>query len=207
MNDQDGFLQKAYSVVDVSETRAFYEDWAATYDREIAENGYATPRRCAEALSEFLTDKDAPILDVGCGTGLSGVALAEAGFRTIDGNDLSAEMLKAAAARKGLYRKLWEADLNDPFPFEPGQYAAITAMGVLATSHAPASTIDDILAALASGGLFVFSLNDHTLQDPSYEARLVEYLDTGAARLLFKEHGDHLPGIDMKSNVYVLEKA
>ena len=29
----------------------------------------------------------------------------------------------------------------------------------------------------------------------------------GAARLLSKEYGDHLPGMDMKSNVYVVEKA
>ena len=70
-----------------------------------------------------------------------------------------------------------------------------------------ASTIDGILGTLDPGGLFVFSLNDHTLQDPDYEARIVEHTDSGAARLLFREYGDHLPGINMKSNVYVLEKA
>ena len=207
MSGETGFLQNAYKVEDTEQTRDFYQDWAATYDREIAENGYATPRRCAEALAQFQDDKSARILDIGCGTGLSGVALAEAGFANVDGSDLSAKMLKAAKAREGLYQNLWEADLNDPFPFEPGTYQSMSAMGVLATSHAPAGTIDQILAALDVGGLFVFSLNDHTLLDPDYEARIFENVDTGMARLLFREYGDHLPGINMKSNVYVLEKA
>lgn len=205
--NKDGYLQNAYKVEDTAQTKKFYEDWAATYDQEIAENGYATPRRCAEALAQVLKDRDAPILDIGCGTGLSGLALREVGFTTIDGTDLSPEMLKAAEARKGLYRKTWEADLAHPFPFEPGTYKAIAAMGVLATNHAPASTIDDILRVLKAGGLFVFSLNDHTLKDPSYESRILEYVDCGAARLLFRDYGEHLPGINMKSNVYVLEKA
>ncbi len=26
-------------------------------------------------------------------------------------------------------------------------------------------------------------------------------------KLLFKEYGDHLPGIDLKSSVYIVEKA
>lgn len=207
MGDDLGFLKNAYSVNNTQETREFYGKWAETYDQEIRENGYVTPQRCAAALAQFAPNLDAPVLDVGCGTGLSGVALRAAGFTTIDGNDLSAEMLAHARAREGLYRTLWEVDLENPLPFEPDTYAHVCAMGVLATSHAPASTIDDILAILPTDGLFVFSLNDHTLLDPDYEARIMENVDTGTVRLLFNDYGDHLPGIDLKSKVYVLQKA
>ena len=53
----------------------------------------------------------------------------------------------------------------------------------------------------------MFSFNDHALEDPANEAGLNEWLDCGAAHLLFKEYGAHLPGIDLNSNVYVVEKA
>jgi hypothetical protein len=61
--------------------------------------------------------------------------------------------------------------------------------------------------ALGRDGLLVLSLNDHALADPCNAARINEWTDCGAARLLFCEHGPHLPGIDLKSNVYVFEKA
>lgn len=200
-------LDTAYEVENIDQTREFYADWAETYDQEVLGHGYITPKRCAEALARFAPDKTAPVLDVGCGTGLSGRALSEAGFTTIDGSDLSPEMLEKARALKGVYRRLWQSDLDDPFPFDPGTYAHIAAMGVIASSHAPPETIDQIIAALPSGGLFVFSLNDHTLQDPAFEARIAENVDTGTARLLFKEHGPHLPGYGLESNVYLLQKA
>jgi len=145
-------------------------------------------------------------LDMGCGTGLSGIALRAVGFTSIDGCDLSEEMLDRAGEHKGLYRKLWLSDATQPFGFERGTYAHIAAMGVIAASHAPASTIDKVLQSLPKGGCFTLSLNDHTLQDPAFEARIVENIDTGNAMLLFREYGSHLPGLDMKSNVYVLQK-
>jgi predicted TPR repeat methyltransferase len=207
MSDEKGLLHKAYTIENTDQARDFYQDWAETYDEEITRNGYSTPRRCAESLAQFAPDKSAPLLDFGCGTGLSALALKAAGFTTIDGSDLSPEMLKRAAKRQDLYRDLIETDVENPFDFPVGTYQAIAAIGVIASSHAPAETIDAALAALPADGLLVFSLNDHTLQDPEFEARIVENLDTGMARLLFKEHGDHLPGHDLGSNVYVMQKA
>jgi predicted TPR repeat methyltransferase len=54
------------------ETRALYTDWAATYDADVT--GRATPRppgwpRRWRPMSPTAT---APVLDFGCGTGLSG---------------------------------------------------------------------------------------------------------------------------------------
>jgi len=206
MTEIPEFLKDAYDLETTDKTRDFYNGWADTYDTEIAANGYQTPKRCAAALAEFAPDKTAPVLDVGCGTGLSGVALRAAGFSTVDGCDLAQEMLDLAAKRDGIYRDLWLSDVNDPFKFEVGTYTHISAMGVIAEGHAPAATIDMILNLLPSGGCFVFSLNDHTLKNPSFEARIAENIDTGYAVLLFREYGPHLPGLDMQSNVYVLQK-
>ncbi|WP_299699512.1 methyltransferase domain-containing protein [uncultured Tateyamaria sp.] len=199
-----GFLDKAYQARDATSTRALYDDWATSYEAEVAENGYATPGRCAEALQKYVTDLSAPILDFGCGTGLSGLALKLAGFEVIDGVDLSAEMLEGAHA-KGVYRHLDQIVAGGALPRD--DYSAMAAIGVIGAGAAPIDVLHTLMRALHKGGRLVFSFNDHALEDPANEAGVAAWTDCGAGRLLFKEHGDHLPGIDLKSNVYVLEKA
>ena len=97
------FLSNAYTLGGPEAVTEFYQDWAASYDAEIEQNGYATPRRCAKALGALASDLDAPVLDLGCGTGLSGLALRAAGFTCIDGVDVSAAMLEQARSREGVY--------------------------------------------------------------------------------------------------------
>ncbi len=201
----EGFLNKVYDARDAKSTRKLYDDWSASYDAEVAENGYATPGRCAAALAAHSRDLEAPILDFGCGTGLSGLALALAGFSTIDGLDLSAEML-AIAREKGTYRALDLIEADTPLPHQPGTYAAIAAIGVIGAGAAPISVFDILMDGLSAEGRLVLSFNDHALEDPIYEAKIQSYVDTGRARLLFQEYGDHLPGIGLNSNVYVLAK-
>ncbi|MGC1505707.1 MAG: methyltransferase domain-containing protein [Sulfitobacter sp.] len=198
------FLNKVYAATSEDETREIYDAWAESYETEISENGYATPGRCAAALAGVTRDKDMPLLDFGCGTGLSGQALTLAGFTTIDGIDLSAEML-AQAAGKGVYRNTRQVQADTPI--KTGSYKNIAAIGVIGSGAAPVSVLDMLMKALPRDGRLVFSFNDHTLKDPVHEARINEWTDCGAARLIFRERGAHLPGINMQSIVYILEKA
>ena len=193
-----GHLDRAYDVSTPEETRALYEDWAATYDAEVAEKGYATPARCAEALARHAPLIE-PVLDIGCGTGLSGIALRARGFGAVDGADPSPEMLTRAEAT-GAYRGVRLSDPDDPF--EPGAYRIITAVGVIGAGAAPATLFDAAWDALPEGGLLCLSLNDHALAVPEFPARIEARRD----HLLFEEYGPHLPGIDLMSRVYVLEK-
>ncbi|MFZ5963747.1 class I SAM-dependent DNA methyltransferase [Thalassococcus sp. BH17M4-6] len=199
------FLDKAYGVDDPDSVRDLYDSWSASYDAEIAENGYATPGRAAKALRKYISDPGGPVLDYGCGTGLSGLALKLEGFAVLDGADISTEMLAQARA-KNIYRDLSELDPSAPPPFDKGAYAAIAAVGVIGAGAAPIGLLDDLMALLDSGGLLVFSLNDHALKDRRNKGRMNEHIDTGSARLLHAKHGPHLPGIGLKSSVYVLEK-
>lgn len=199
------FLDGAYDLPDTATTRAFYDDWAASYDAEIAENGYATPRRCAKALAA-IADAGAPVLDLGCGTGLSGVALAAAGFTAIDGAEPSAEM-RARAEARGVYRAVLAIEPDDPLPFTAGAYAHVVAAGVISPGHAPPETVDKVLAILPPGGFLVFSLNDHALAEPEFPGKADQVVADGTARLVQRDHGPHLPGIGLEATVYVLQKA
>ncbi|MFA3915475.1 class I SAM-dependent DNA methyltransferase [Ruegeria hyattellae] len=200
------FLDKTYGLSTTDETRDHYDKWAASYEAEVSENGYVTPGRVADALWVKLPEPQTPILDFGCGTGLSGLALRRAGFEVIDGMDPSPEMLEGARA-KAAYRALDVLDLHDPEPLAKAAYKAITAIGVLGTGAAPPATFDLLMNALGRGGMLAFSYNDHALADRHFTGKLNEWLDCGAARLLFREYGPHLPGKDMGADVYVLEKA
>jgi predicted TPR repeat methyltransferase len=196
------FLSQVYREQSPEQVRALYDDWAASYEAEIAENGYVTPARCAAALLGAGADPALPVLDFGCGTGLSGLALKLARFEVIDGRDLSTGMLDKARD-KGVYRDLAPIGPNDPIP---SGYAAIAAIGVVSPGAAPLPVLDRLIGALEPAGKIVFSFNDHALEHDGFRTKVDDLLAEGGVRELFREHGDHLPGINLKSTVYVLEK-
>ncbi len=198
----DRFFDKVYQLGDAEETRDFYDEWSGQYDADVTGAGYATPARAARALASQLADKSVPILDFGCGTGMSGAALRREGFTTIDGLDPSAEML-AGAREKAIYRRLGQIE---PGSALPAGYAAICAIGVIGCGAAPVEVFDDIMAALSPGALFTLSYNDHALEVPEYLAKLESYTAAGKARLLVEDYGPHLPKLGTNSKVYVLQK-
>ncbi|MEM6680596.1 MAG: methyltransferase domain-containing protein, partial [Pseudomonadota bacterium] len=139
------------------------------------------------------------------GTGLSGVALTAAGFSTIDGFDLSDEML-ALAEQKKAYRSLAPLDLSGPLPFADESFANAAAIGVIAPELMPMTVIDEMLRVLPSGGCLVFSANDHAAADGRIAGRIMELTDCGYAELLFSEYGEHLPELELQSTVTVLRR-
>lgn len=199
------FFDRAYRTTEQHAVHDLYDDWAETYDADVIENGYVTPKRCAAALAMHLPTRDAPILDFACGTGLSGEAIAAHGFTVIDGVDLSDAMLKTARKRN-IYRSLFKADPDQAPSIAPGDYTAITAIGAISPGAAPASYFDKLLSCLVPGGLIVLSYNDHTLADRDYTSRLENALNNENVRERFREHGDHIVKLGSKSTVYVLEK-
>ncbi|MGB0507942.1 MAG: class I SAM-dependent DNA methyltransferase [Pikeienuella sp.] len=199
------FLTDAYGNEGGTASAEFYDDWAKSYEDEVKENGYATPGRCAEALASVVGDLGAAVIDIGCGTGLSGAALRDAGFTNINGWDPSAEMLEQAHA-SGIYRKLEQIDPEAPLSAHEGVYVNAMAAGVFSPAVAPPEAFDQTFEFLPRGGCLAVSLNDHAIEDGAHLWRMNAILDAGIAVMKFKEYGDHMPGIDMKSWVYVLEK-
>lgn len=185
----------------VKETLKVYADWADTYDKDVVGGGYHTPDRIAAALLPFLAG-GGPILDFGCGTGVSGQALTKADIGPLHGTDISAEML-AQARTKGVYEKLWQSQPGTA-PAEKGAYRAVVAAGVISLGAAPPETLDLLLGTLDTGGLMGLSFNDPTLQDGSYDKQLQAAVEARRCEVLFREHGPHLVEMSMGSDVIVL---
>jgi len=200
----DTFFDRVYTPMNQAETRDFYDEWAAQYETDIAGAGYATPKRAAQLLANIVSDKSTAVLDVGCGTGLSGIAFQAEGFLHIDGVDPSAKMLESAKSKRA-YRELTKIEPGAPLPTA---YAVIAAVGVIGCGAAPVTLFDDVMTALEPAGLFVLSLNDHALAVPEFMDKLISYTDTNRAVLLAEDYGPHLPdlGQNSMSKVFVLQK-
>jgi predicted TPR repeat methyltransferase len=91
--------------------QAAFDRFGPEYHRAILATG--VPARAAEILMPFL-HPDAQGIDLGCGSGVLGLALRDAGLkRPLDGVDLSPVMLDLAR-ETGCYRRLERANLLLP---------------------------------------------------------------------------------------------
>src|SRR5262249_34468402 len=92
--------------------RHLFDQFAPAYDRRMLEElGYQAPAilRALFAMLKGSEARNLAILDLGCGTGLSGAAFKGLAAR-LDGVDLSPNMIEAAKER-GIYDRLEVADL------------------------------------------------------------------------------------------------
>lgn len=204
MSDKKDVLRPAlWTPRSVAETMAVYADWADNYDADVTARGYRTPDRLAAALARFVLP-DLGILDFGCGTGIGGAALRRAGFTSIDGTDVTAEMLEKANLR-GIYRKTWHST-PEQMNFEQGAYPVIAAIGVISLGAAPPEILAPLVAQLDRDGLLALSFNDPTLGDQSYTDALHHEVAQAHVEVIFREHGPHLDDVGMGSDVIILRR-
>lgn len=165
------FLDRIYALEDDGDVRSFYDEAAENYDEIlIAQVGYVSPAVCARTMAQFLADRNTPLLDLGCGTGLGGEALAALGYDRIDGVDFSTEMLAVARAR-GCYRRLSVADLNAGTDIPAHSYAAAVSVGVFG-QHVQADALDEAIRIVEPGGVFCFSVNERAFDGYGFRAKV-----------------------------------
>lgn len=202
----DGFFDHIYDAETPEEVQGVYDRFARDYDAAVTENGYATPARLAAMLSAKLPDmRDKPLLDFGCGTGLSGLALAAEGFAVIDGCDPSQAMIDQSRER-GVYRHLWSYPLaQPPDPKDLAEYPVFAAVGVVSVGAAPPDVLAYLIGALTKGSHLIFSYNSHTLEDETYMDALAAAKTDTSLKLLAEESGPHLPALGLTSTIYLFQ--
>jgi predicted TPR repeat methyltransferase len=146
-------VARARSLSSVQEAAALYAEWASTYDDDVfGELGFTGSARIAELLASVLPDPSEPVLDLGCGTGAVGRRLGQLGVTTVDGVDLSPEMI-AVASRTGAYRHLVVGDLNALPNRLDAPYAASVSAGTFTTGHVGPGAVPRLLELLRPRGL------------------------------------------------------
>jgi predicted TPR repeat methyltransferase len=180
---------------------------AAQFERHLVRDlEYRVPEALA-ALARPTLDAAAPAraIDLGCGTGLVGAALAQygaggpAGGVKLTGVDLSPRMLQIAAAR-GVYARLEQGEIAAVLGrVAPGSMHAVFAADVFIYVGDLAEVFAAVGRALAPRGVFAFSVEG--LEDGSYRllpseryAQSPAYLRSLAARAgLVERHLERAP--------------
>ncbi len=163
-------LKGAYALQTPEDSKRLYADWAATYDSSFADaHGYVSPQAVADAFAA--KNCPGPVLDIGAGTGLVGVALAHRNIGPIDGTDIAPEML-AEAALKDVYDRLFEGNVLDRLDVDDATYSGIVSAGTFTHGHVGPAAFDELLRVAKPGAWLVLSVNaEHYVAD-GFDAKL-----------------------------------
>lgn len=172
-------LDAAYSLETPEDNRALYGRWADTYEADfIAPRGYVYHHHVAALFAREQPERAGATLDVGCGTGIVGVALGELGFSVIDGLDLSPEML-AKSEEKGVYRTLVEADLTAAIPLADDVYDGVVSVGTFTHGHVGPAAIAELIRVAAPGARFALGINAEHFEAHGFAAEFDALVSAG----------------------------
>jgi len=147
---------KAAPRSDAGYVRHLFDQFSADYDaRMLSQLCYRAPqtlRELASLVMPGMTGLD--ILDLGCGTGLSGAAFKDRAGR-LDGIDLSPAMLAKARVR-GIYDHLAAGDIEAGLG--EADYDLILAADTLVYLGDLNPVMRSVAAALREGGFFLFTV-------------------------------------------------
>ena len=174
-------LDLVYAAKNPRELADAYAGWAASYDRETAELGYCLPFLIAAWVSRHVREGEGPLLDAGCGTGLAGPYLKALGYETIEGLDLSADMLRIAESR-GAYARLKQAEMGRRLPWTDGYFRAVFSTGVFTEGHAPADAVDELVRITGANGHVILTVRDSILVSGGFLRKFKELETSGKWR-------------------------
>ena len=134
---------------------SFFDWYADHFDEHLTKNlKYVGPQRVAAALRDARAQGVECALDLGCGTGMAGVAARDSAARFI-GVDLSPEMLRRAE-ETGVYAQLIEADLIAALQGLPeGSVDAAIAADVLVYVGALEELFAELTRVMEPDGVFI----------------------------------------------------
>jgi predicted TPR repeat methyltransferase len=155
---------RAGTYLDYEDVKAFFDVWARHPDQDVAgsvsyeadlNDCYFGPRVVAELLLAELDSRKKRILDIGCGTGLVGLPLIEAGH-VLYGVDLSREMLDLAV-EKG-YADVYAGDvLVDTLPWK-SEFDVLISVGVIGEWVPAIPLLERTIVHLAESSVIALSL-------------------------------------------------
>ena len=135
-----------------------FDNFAPTFDAHLDVLQYRVPQRIAALLQPRALEPLA-ILDLGCGTGQVGAALAGHGHRLI-GVDLSTKMLAQARARN-IYEQLHVEEIHMWLrDSDAASFDAVCAADVFIYIGSLEPLFRDVARILCSGGWFAFSTEE-----------------------------------------------
>ncbi|MFC1513290.1 tetratricopeptide repeat protein [Thermodesulfobacteriota bacterium] len=167
--------------------RTLFDDFSARFDQRLLEElEYKVPealRRMLDALPG-VPENFANVIDLGCGTGLSGITFLDVANR-LTGVDLSPGMIEVAE-EKELYDRLQAADIISFLAESDETYDLFVAADVLIYLGDLAGVFAAVKGKARPGSYFIFSTEgsegeDFVLRPSGRYAHAISYIETLAA--------------------------
>ena len=151
-----------------------YRDWAKKYDYDNDHVlGTVSQPKSVNLLTTRLEDKNAEIIDVGCGTGLVGENLKANDFIYFDGIDISEDMLEIAKSRG--YRKLLLGSLNNRLPVLDNAYDTAMCVGVFTHGHVSSEGFNELCRIVKPGGYLCFTINEGVFEKYGFKEMIGDF--------------------------------
>ncbi|PHH92704.1 hypothetical protein CDD83_5941 [Cordyceps sp. RAO-2017] len=201
-------IARAYGLASTAEARSLYDEWAATFDEEMASasQDYVAPAIATKCLVDSLKSQnltDIKILDAGCGTGLVGAHLAKLGAKHIDGVDLSPGMLEVAR-QTGNYKSLKTADLSQPLDCPSNTYQVVMCIGTLTQGHVGPEVLFDFARAVEQGGLVIATVLSTIWESGGYSDAVTRMVRERKVSLVSDEIEDYRRGAGVQARMVIL---
>lgn len=137
--------------------RTLFDSYADRFDEDLTVNlRYRAPRQLREMIREIAPDIEfSELLDLGCGTGLSGEAFADLHGK-LTGVDISDEMLRRAAEKK-IYTQLYCREIIDYLENTSDEFDLVVAADVLIYIGRLDSFFQALARCCRSGAMLAFS--------------------------------------------------
>jgi len=154
-----------------------FDNYAKNYDQHLSKVlKYQVPALLVKELKKVAdfnsVNADLDILDLGCGTGLSGESLRPFAKHLV-GVDLSPKMLRVAKA-KNIYDELIAENINSVMAQFEKQFDLIVAADVLTYCGNLSQIFHDCARALRPSGLFAFSIEGDD-EEPFHLTQFARY--------------------------------
>ena len=179
----------------LSAPKAYVENLFDSYAKNfevslINELKYNVPEIVKDLLDNQLEHYD-HILDMGCGTGLVGLALGNGSYKRLDGVDVSKKMLEKASA-KNIYTDLFHSDIVEYLKGTKLKYQLFIAADVFIYIGDLKEVFSLIKQNNENGGLIIFSTEHYSksgykLMDTGRFAHSKSYIETLSSNFNFKE--------------------
>ena len=178
MRERPDIHEKVLNASSTRELMEIYDEWALAYEEDVAQTwGYHGPSVTVGTLIEFVDPESSAVLDAGCGTGLVGVLLQQAGFKQIDGIDYSEGMLEQARL-KGAYEALEKMDMNQALTIASDRYDAVTCVGTFTGSHVRPQALKELVRITKPGGVLSCTVRSDYWHEANF-SQLVSDLEAG----------------------------
>ncbi|PYI09190.1 S-adenosyl-L-methionine-dependent methyltransferase [Aspergillus sclerotiicarbonarius CBS 121057] len=205
---ENALLARARACHSKEDCQTLYAEWANTYNADLADasQDYVAPFLAAETALKHTTNVKGSILDAGCGTGLVGEALTRGGADTIDGIDLSPDMLRVAG-QTGVYRNLDIGDLTQPIEKPDEAYDVVTCAGTFTHGHVgPAPALREFVRVTKTNGIIVATVLEDIWLSGGFKAEVERLEAERLVKVASLELKDYRRGAGDKATFIVLEK-